>query len=102
MVNIIYVAMPSITIKGVPDDLMNRLRTLADEERRSMNQQAIRLLEEALESRRPAFSDVYRSFVAEHGPSPLEDFDVQGLRSLDTGRPSPFAEVPDRSAGEVD
>lgn len=41
--------MPSITIRDVPPELLARLKLRADEERRSLTQQVIRLLERALE-----------------------------------------------------
>ena len=41
--------MASLTLKGLPETLLERLRNRAKEERRSLNQQAIRMLEEALE-----------------------------------------------------
>lgn len=40
--------MPSITLKDVPDDLLARLRAAAARERRSLNQEAIVLIEGAL------------------------------------------------------
>jgi plasmid stability protein len=40
--------MASLTLKDLPDTLLNQLRTRARQERRSMTQQAIVLLEEAL------------------------------------------------------
>ena len=40
--------MASFTIKNVPDDLLSRLRGRASEERRSLNQQILYLLESAL------------------------------------------------------
>ena len=90
--------MPSLTLKGVPDRIMNRLRERADAERRSLNQQAIRLLETALDDARPSFADAYRGFVQAHGPSPLDDdaFDQAfgDLRDPTPGRPAPFAEGP--------
>ncbi len=45
--------MASITLKGVPDELLDALRKLAEEERRSLNQEAIYLLERAV----AAYSD---------------------------------------------
>ena len=83
--------MPSLTLKGIPEEIMTRLRRRAEAERRSLNQQAIRLLEEALADVRPGFMDLYASFLAQEGPSPLEGDEVDGLRSLEEGRPSPFA-----------
>ena len=88
--------MPSLTLKGIPDRVMDRLRQRADAERRSLNQQAIRLLETALDDARPSFADAYRGFVQAHGPSPLDDdaFDETfgGLRDQTPGRPSPFGD----------
>ncbi len=88
--------MPSLTLKGIPDRVMDRLRQRADDERRSLNQQAIRLLEMALDDARPSFDDAYRGFVQAHGPSPLDDDAFAetfgGLRDQTPGRPSPFAD----------
>ena len=79
--------MPALTLKGIPDDIMERLRELADTERRSLNQQAILLLERALAEHPTSFETAYRQFRDQHGPSPLEAGDVGELRSSDTGRP---------------
>ena len=88
--------MPSLTLKGLPDDLLARLRDRAETERRSLNQQAIRLLEWALREPRPSFADAHRAFADAHGPSPFDDdaFDAafSDLRSPETGRPSPFGD----------
>lgn len=84
--------MPSLTLKGIPDDLMARLRQRADAERRSLNQQAIRLLETALDEPRPSFLEAHQAFVQNHGPPPFNDDFFDGLRSQETGRPSPFGE----------
>ena len=78
--------MASITIKGVPNDLMDRLRSLAAQERRSINQQTIRLLEEALAEKQSSFRSAYDSFRATHGPSPFEEEPFSEVRSGDTGR----------------
>lgn len=86
--------MASLTLKKIPEDTMERLRNLADRERRSLNQQAILLLERALDEERPSFSDAYEAFLQKHGPSPLDDETFNavfaGLRSREMGRPSPF------------
>lgn len=78
--------MPSLTLKSIPDELMDRLRRLADEERRSLNQQAILLLEEALEKRPRPFSELYDQFLKSYGPSPLDPEDLDGLRDRSPGR----------------
>ena len=77
--------MASLTIKGIPTDLMERLRELADRERRSLNQQAIVILEQALVDR-PLFSELYEGFLKQHGSPLLEDHDLEGVRTGDTGR----------------
>ncbi|MEM1206296.1 MAG: hypothetical protein AAGN66_23895 [Acidobacteriota bacterium] len=46
--------MASLTLKNIPDDLLARLRAQAGEDRRSLNQQAIYLLERALGEPDPA------------------------------------------------
>jgi plasmid stability protein len=50
--------MASLTIKGIPEELCERLRRSADENRRSMNREAIVCLERALAKRVPAKVDV--------------------------------------------
>ena len=86
--------MSSLTLKGVPDEVMIRLRERAESERRSLNQQAIRLLEAALARPRPGFAETYDAFLRMHGPSPIDDetYDevFRGLRDRHTGRASPF------------
>ncbi len=86
--------MPSLTLKGIPNDLLEQLRSLAEKERRSLNQQAIMLLESALEQKRPSYTEAYGTFLRKYGPSPIgvESFDdaFEGLRSREIGRPAPF------------
>jgi len=78
--------MASITLKGIPDTLKDRLEELADRERRSLNQQAILLLERALAEEPTGFERAYRRFRDEHGPSPLKKGDLSDLRNPDEGR----------------
>ena len=54
--------MPALTLKCIPDDVMDQLRELADAERRSLNQQAILLLERALAEEPRSFETGYRKF----------------------------------------
>ena len=77
--------MASLTIKGIPNELMDRLRKLAEKERRSLNQQVIVVLEQVLEER-PTFSELYKAFKDTSGPSPFEGDELEGLRSPYTGR----------------
>jgi plasmid stability protein len=44
--------MASLTLKGIPDDLLNRLRQAAGANRRSLNREVIERLERSLEGRR--------------------------------------------------
>ena len=85
--------MPSLTLKKIPDDVMERLRNLAEQERRSLNQQAILLLERALQEQRPSFREAHKAFVRKHGPPPFDDDFFEGLRSRERGRPSPFEDA---------
>ena len=87
--------MASLTLKGIPDDVMKRLRRRAEAERRSLNQEAIRLLETALEEPRPRFTEAHEAFVRRHGPPPFDDGFFEGLRSREAGRPSPFDDEAD-------
>lgn len=79
--------MAAITLKGVPEDLKERLETIAKRERRSLNQQAILLLERAVAEEPVGFEQAYSRFREKHGESPLEEVDLEGLRSEGTGRP---------------
>ena len=82
--------MASITLKGLPDELKIRLEEIADRERRSLNQQAIMLLEQAVREEPDGFERAYRRFRKRRGSSPLEKGDLEGglegLRSEDIGR----------------
>ena len=78
--------MAAITLKGLPDDLKAKIQELADRERRSLNQQAIHLLERAVAQEPTGFDRAYRQFREKHGPTPLEEGDLDGLRSEEEGR----------------
>ncbi|WP_103028195.1 FitA-like ribbon-helix-helix domain-containing protein [Salinibacter altiplanensis] len=78
--------MASITLKGLPDELKTRLEEIADRERRSINQQAILLLEQAVREEPDGFKRAYRRFRKRRGTSPLKKGDLEGLRSKDIGR----------------
>jgi predicted transcriptional regulator len=73
-------------VKGITDPLKKRLEELADRERRGRNQQAILLLERALAEEPTGFERAYRQFRDRHGPSPLRESDLSGLRSDEEGR----------------
>ena len=78
--------MSAITLKGVPEELMEKLREKADRERRSINQQAILLLERALSDVHRSFSESYEEFLEQRGPSPLDDEDLDELRDRGPAR----------------
>jgi hypothetical protein len=78
--------MSALTLKGIPEEVMDRIRELADTERRSLNQQAILLLERAVAEQPDSFGTAYRRFRDRHGPSPLTKGDLSSLRSDDPGR----------------
>ena len=55
--------MPSLTIKNIPENLLEKLRRKAAADRRSLNQQVLRLLEQALVMEEP--SENHRQLRAE-------------------------------------
>lgn len=46
--------MPSLTLKNIPDELMDELREVAEQERRSITQQVLYMLEQAIARREAA------------------------------------------------
>jgi hypothetical protein len=78
--------MASLTLKGIPPTVLEQLRRMAQEERRSLNQQAILLLERALAAPRVSFAEAYPAFIKQAGPSPLVASDLENLRAHDEGR----------------
>ncbi len=89
--------MTSLTLKGIPELLINRLRARAKQERRSLNQQAIILLEQALEAERPDFRAAHDAYVNKYGPPPFDDAFFEGLRGTGPERPLPFSVVEDEA-----
>lgn len=85
--------MATLTLKGLPEDLLARLRTSAASDRRSINQQAILILDRALQgSAKSNFADFLVAFREEWGPGDLTEEDFAGLRPKE-----PFAS--DEAAG---
>ena len=74
-------SMGTITLKGVPDKLKERLQVLAGREGRSLNQQAIYLLERAVRENPTGFDRAYQRFRKKQGDSPLGEGDLNDLRS---------------------
>lgn len=78
--------MAAITLKGIPEDLKKRIEAIANRERRSLNQQAILLLERAVAEEPIGFEQAYSRFREKRGEFPLEEGDLEGLRSKEEGR----------------
>jgi hypothetical protein len=78
--------MSTLTLKKVPEQLLELLREDAERDRRSVNQHALWLLERALAARRaPSFGDALTRFRERHAADLGGDFDVPRDRS--PGRP---------------
>lgn len=80
--------MATLTLKQVPESLLNELREVAERERRSVNQQAIYLLEEAVKLRKTSFSERLSEFYQKVGSDreELEEDAFENVRSHDPGR----------------
>ena len=79
--------MPALTLKNVPDALLDALRDAAAANRRSLNQEVLMRLERSLESRavEPAtFIAELRAFRRERGVKPVTE---EILRKAREGRP---------------
>ena len=77
----IFPSMAAITLRGMPNELKERIQELADREHRSLSQQAIYLLERAVAEEPTGFERAYCQFREKRGPSPLEEGDLSRLRS---------------------
>ena len=79
--------MSTLTLKQVPESLLERLRAEAQRQRRSVNQQALYLLEQTLDRGRPSFGDALTRFLEEQGPLDARAADaLVGVRSKERGR----------------
>ena len=79
--------MPSFTLKGIPEELMERLRQQADLDRRSLNQQVIAILDRALPTtKQGSFAEAYSELMRKWGSSPLLGEEFEGLRDRRPGR----------------
>lgn len=79
--------MTTLTLKQVPRELIEELRAAAAQQRRSVNQHAIHLLEQAMQASRPSFAEAFAKFRKSVGPMKkgyAEAF--EGLRSKEPGR----------------
>ncbi len=80
-------ALATLTLKQVPDSLVEELRQLAERERRSLNQQAIYCLEQSVRARGPSFAEKLAEFYETTGVLTEEEVDaVEDLRDRDPGR----------------
>ena len=78
--------MAALTLKGIPDHTLARLRELAASQRRSLNQQAIYVLERAAREQ-DGFASAYSSFLERRADLPAdgpEEYHVE--RVADSGR----------------
>jgi len=78
--------MPTLTLDRIPDDVMERLRKLAEAGHRSVPQQATLLLERAVAETPLGFGAAYDRFRDAEGPSPLSAEELENLRAPETGR----------------
>jgi len=79
-------SMPLMTIKNMPAPLMERLRSKAEDEHRSVNRQVIVILEKALpESPSIGFTDSLDAYYEKWGSPRLTDEEIDSLR--DRSRP---------------
>ncbi|MFV1980501.1 MAG: Arc family DNA-binding protein [Rhodothermia bacterium] len=70
--------MPTLTIRAIPDHVLDRLRLQAKEQRRSINSQVIAILDEALPAKnRVSWGKAYQSFREKWGDSLLTDSEAE-------------------------
>jgi len=81
--------MATLTLKNVPDQLIDRLKREAKESRRSLNQEALARLEQSLAVRWPTAAEKVRQIrSAQKRFADLEPFDDRFLaRAKSHGRP---------------
>lgn len=77
--------MAQILLRDVPDDVHERLRQRAEANRRSMNQEAVTILEEAVRDRAGPPSLEELDALRIRGRGPLTDALLRGARG--SGRP---------------
>jgi plasmid stability protein len=82
--------LPTLTLKNIPQALMDRLRASAKAQHRSVNRQAIAILENALPDKPQAsFREALREFHARWGETELTEADLEGLRDRSSPRFGP-------------
>ncbi|MDT7856325.1 hypothetical protein RQM47_06710 [Rubrivirga sp. S365] len=83
--------MATLTLQNVPDDLHRRLKERAERNRRSIDREAVRLLEEAVRAPQPEKDEAWeqatalRERLAARGFKPLTAEEVQ--EAIEQGRP---------------
>ena len=60
--------MPSLTLKNIPNELMDELREAAEQERRSITQQVLYMLEQATARRETAKRESEHELKPANGP----------------------------------
>lgn len=79
--------MNSFTVKGIPDELMDRLRAESEHHRRSINQQIITILDQVVPVEgRQGFASAYAEFISKWGPSPLTGDELDDVRDRGPSR----------------
>lgn len=78
----------TLTLKGIPDDLYVRLKQTAEAHRRSLNNQAISVLETVLLPRKATSSERISRARALRGTAETEKFSAAGIDTFKRrGRP---------------
>jgi len=92
-----WLHMASLTLKNIPDDLLETLRTTAEREHRSLTQQVIHLLEAAVRRPEPTVprprAEVEAQIAAWRRAAELWDADIDGAELMDARTPG--REVPE-------
>jgi plasmid stability protein len=80
--------MATITVKGIPDNIYNRLKGAAETNRRSMNSEIISLIEQSLMSRRVPARKILERVQRLHDSFGGKTFDNERFEKVRrTGRP---------------
>lgn len=79
--------MPNLTLKNIPEELLDRLRTQAESNRRSLNSEILVLLDAALAPHKPdvdSMLDAVDAIHATHAVEPMSPAEVR--RAIRRGR----------------
>ena len=80
--------MSSLTIKGIPEQLLERLRESAARHRRSLNGEVLYRLEHSINVRQIDVEEILTRIQARHARSPIPPLTDELLeKAIDEGRP---------------